>query len=170
MFIAMSLDGYIADREGKVDWLSGESIEGEDLDSYAEFIEGADTVVMGWNTYHRIVTELSPDQWVYEGLTTYVLTHRDLPSSENIRFTREDPVQLVKHLQTEKGKEIWICGGAKLAQQLVKKDMIDRYAITIIPLLLGGGLRLFECGEEIKLRLQGIRSGNGMAELVYVRR
>lgn len=171
MFLAMSLDGYIADREGKVDWLGGESAEGEDLDSYAEFIEGTDTVIMGWNTYHQIVTELSPDRWVYEGLTTYVLTHRDLPSSEGIRFTGEDPVQLVKRLRTEAGKGIWICGGAKLVRQLVEKDMIDRYAITILPVLLGGGIRLFESGaDEIKLRLRRMRSGNGMAELVYVRR
>ena len=62
LFIAMSLDGYIADRNGKEDWLNGQDDHVENLNTYSIFIEGVDTVVMGWNTYHQIITELSPKE------------------------------------------------------------------------------------------------------------
>ena len=65
LFIAMSLDGYIADKDGKVDWLSGHTPDADDMTSYSEFIKDIDTVVMGYNTYHQIVTELSPGDWPY---------------------------------------------------------------------------------------------------------
>ena len=67
LYIAMSLDGYIADQNGNVDWLneydSDEDVEG--TDSYSLFLDKVDTVIIGYNTYHQIVTELSPEQWVY---------------------------------------------------------------------------------------------------------
>ena len=64
LFIAVSLDGYIADRNGDVNWLKGQEEYGDNFGSYSEFISGIDTVIMGWNTYHQVVTELSPDEWV----------------------------------------------------------------------------------------------------------
>ena len=171
LFIAMSLDGYIADSEGKILWLTGQGNDGEDIDVYSEFIKDVDTVFMGRKTYDQIVTELSPDQWVYEELTAYVFTHKQKESSEKIRFTDQNPIELVRKLKEEKGKDIWICGGADLAQQFIKEDMIDHYYITVIPTLLGSGVRLFENGgQEIPLRLIHTKSYNGMVDLVYVRR
>lgn len=71
----------------------------------------------------------------------------------------------------EKGKGIWICGGASIVQQLVKKDLIDRYYITVIPTLLGSGIRLFENAEnQIQLKLTDVQAYNSMVELIYVRR
>lgn len=84
----------------------------EQIDSYLEFIKEMDTVLMGWNTYHQIVEELSPKQWIYDDLTTYVVTHKNLASSEKIRFTDSNPAELIRSLKKEKGKGIWICGGA----------------------------------------------------------
>lgn len=171
LFIAMSLDGYIADRKGGVDWLEGQGDDHEDPDAYAEFVKNIDTVLMGWNTYHQIVTELSPKEWVYNDLTTYVITHNEHVSTEKIRFTSDSPVDLVKRLKKENGKGIWICGGANLVQQLVNEDLIDCYYITVIPTLLGSGIRLFENGkQEMKLRLLRTQSYNGMTDLVYARR
>ena len=63
LFIAMSLDGYIADKHGGVSWLNGEDKNIESADTYTDFIKHIDTVIMGWNTYEQIVTELSPKQW-----------------------------------------------------------------------------------------------------------
>ncbi len=63
LFIAMSLDGYIADTDGKVDWLVGQDSDVEGDDSYADFVNNVDTVIMGWTTYHQIVTDLSPGEW-----------------------------------------------------------------------------------------------------------
>lgn len=171
LFIAMSLDGYIADAQGGVGWLAGHGEEQEPVDSYSAFIQDIDTVVMGWNTYHQIVTQLSPGAWPYDSLTTYVLTHRPLPSTQAVRFTGEDAAALLTRLRAEHGKGIWICGGANVAGQLVAQNLIDCYFITVIPTLLGSGTRLFaqETGE-IPLRLVRSQSYNGMTDLVYVRR
>lgn len=171
LFIAMSLDGYIADSKGGVDWLAGQGNDDENIDVYSDFAKDVDTVLMGWNTYYQIITELSPKEWVYNDFTTYVVTHNKHMSSDKIRFTDDDSVKLVKKLREEKGKNIWICGGANLIQQLVKEDLIDCYYITIIPTILGSGIRLFENTEhEIKLKLLKTRSYNGMADLIYIRR
>lgn len=171
LFIAMSLDGYIADSNGGVDWLTGQGDDSENIDVYSEFVKEIDTILMGWNTYHQVATELSPTEWVYEDFTTYVITHREQNSSKNTRFTDENPIELLKKLQKEEGKDIWICGGANLIQQLVSEDAIDQYYITVIPSILGSGIRLFEKGKkEIKLKLLKTQSYNGMTDLVYTRR
>lgn len=62
LFIAASLDGYIADNNGRVDWIVGQSSSEENIDTYSIFIKDVDTVVMGWNTYYQIITELSPSE------------------------------------------------------------------------------------------------------------
>ncbi|MBD5449049.1 MAG: dihydrofolate reductase [Lachnospiraceae bacterium] len=171
LFIAMSLDGYIADSTGGVDWLKGQGSDDENIDSYSEFIKNIDTILMGWNTYHQIVTELSPNEWIYSDFTTYVITHNEHDSPEKVRFTDTNPVDLVERLKKEKGKDIWICGGANLIGQLVNADLIDCYYITVIPTLLGSGIRLFESiKREIKLRLLNTQTYNGMTDLIYVRR
>lgn len=171
LFIAMSLDGYIADSSGSVNWLTGQGNDDDSIDTYSEFVKDIDTVVMGWNTYHQIVTELSPDKWVYQDFTTYVVTHNSKESSDKIHFVNESPVDLIKRLSEENGKGIWICGGANLIQQLVKEDAIDCYYITVIPTILGSGIRLFEnAGHEIKLRLLKTQSYNGMTDLIYTKR
>lgn len=171
LFIAMSLDGYIADSKGGVDWLQGEGNDNENIDTYSEFIKDVDTILMGWNTYYQIVTELSPEEWVYNDFTTFVITHKKYVSSDKIRFENIDPVGLIKRLKEENGKGIWICGGANLVKQLINEDLIDCYYITIIPILLGSGIRLFENAQhEIKLKLLDTRSYNGMTELIYARR
>lgn len=171
LFIAMSLDGYIADSRGGVDWLAGQENDQENIDVYSDFVKDIDTVLMGWNTYHQIVTELSPDKWVYDDFTTYVVTHNKHTSSDKIYFTGESPAELVKKLREGNGKDVWICGGANLIQQLVREDLIDCYYITVIPTILGSGIRLFEYTKhEIKLRLLSIQSYNGMTDLIYTRR
>ena len=171
LFIAMSLDGYIADCKGGVGWLEGQGNENENVDAYSEFVKNIDTILMGWNTYYQIVTELSPKEWVYNDFTTYVITHNEHASSEKIRFVNINPVDLAKRLKGESGKDIWICGGANLVQQLVNEDLIDGYFITVIPTLLGSGIRLFgNAKHEIRLKLLNTRSYNGMTDLIYIRR
>ena len=126
---------------------------------------------MGWNTYHQVVTELSPQEWVYDKFTTYVLTHKEYTSSKQIHFTRENPVFLLERLKLGAGKNIWICGGANLVQQLVNKNMIDKYYISVIPTLLGKGVHLFgNMDRKIKLRLCQTQTYNGITDLIYTRR
>lgn len=83
----------------------------------------------------------------------------------------KEPSNLVNELKNKEGKSIWICGGANTVQQLVQTDLIDEYYISVIPTVLGSGIRLFGTApNEIKLKLIDTQSHNGIVELVYVRR
>jgi len=167
----MSLDGYIADSSGRVDWLSGQSCDSENLDVYSEFVKDIDTILMGWNTYYQITTELSPTEWIYSDFTTYVFTHNEKNSTEQIRFINENPIDLLEKMKSEDGKNIWICGGANLVQQIMHNDLIDQYYISVIPTILGSGIRLFgNMEKEIKLKLLKTQTYNGITDLVYTRR
>lgn len=170
LYISMSLDGYIADSEGGVGWIDECEIPEEVAGSYERFIAGVDTVVMGWNTYHQIVTELSPDRWVYEGLETYVVTHRRMQAGKDIRFTDENPGELARRLRQQEGKDIWICGGACLANRLMAEGLVDMIYLTVLPVALGGGIRLFGEGlPAARYRLDELRRHGDVAEMIYRR-
>ncbi len=171
LYIAISLDGYIADSTGGVAWLNGDGSDSENPGSYPEFYETIDTVVLGYKTYHQIVTDLSPGKWTYEGKKSYVITHNNMESSDEITFTHKNLVDLINELKRENGKDIWICGGASIVNQLTDVNIIDRYHFTVIPTILGNGVSLFHTHEsEIKLKLLSTQSYNGMVDLVYERR
>lgn len=104
-------------------------------------------------------------------LTSYVLTRRPQPPAPGIYFTREPPKELINRLKQTRGKDIWICGGANLAQQLIRADCIDRYHLAIIPTILGDGLRRFPTmQQELKLHLANTFHYNGIIEAIYDRR
>ncbi|WP_324824688.1 dihydrofolate reductase family protein [Sinanaerobacter sp. ZZT-01] len=168
LYIAMSLDGYIADKLGGVGWLGGDNSDPENIGSYSTFIETIDTVILGYKTYQQIVTELSPDAWAYTGLKSYVLTHNKNNSTEEVIFTDKSLADLIAELKSENGKDVWICGGATIANQLINLDLIDRYHISVIPTILGEGIRLFDAHQkELKLQLISTQSYNGIVDLVY---
>ena len=100
LFIAMSLDGGVA-------WLNGHGNDNENIDTYTEFTKDIDTVLMGWNTSHQVVTELSPQEWVYNKFTTYVLTHKECNSSQQIHFTSENPVLTAKTRSRKGYLDLW---------------------------------------------------------------
>lgn len=171
LFIAMSLDGYIADINGGVDWLAGQNDDVENEDTYSQFIKSIDTVVMGWKTYHQVVTELSPEKWVYSDFMSYVITHNEKTSTDNIQFVHQSPSELIFNLKNKKGKDIWICGGASIVQQLMKDNLIDCFHISIIPTILGSGIHLFDKQNgEIKLKLIENHNYNGIVEVIYEKR
>ncbi len=169
LFIAASLDGYIARKDGGIDWLHGQDASGDDMTGYDAFIQDIDTVVMGWNTYHQISAELLPAQWPYRGLTAYVMTHRIPPvTEEDIRFVNRDVCRLVEDLKRRPGKGIWICGGAGVIRPLLQGRLIDRLHISVIPILLGDGIPLFVGLErELPLHFVSSQSYNGITDLVY---
>lgn len=169
LYIAVSLDGYIADDKGSVDWIGGQDENVEVEDTFTRFCNSVDTVIMGRKTYSQIVTELSPSQWPYEGATTYVLTHQTkADDTKHIRLKNMDICQLVEELRQESGKDIWVCGGAKVAEQLIDKNMINTYHLAIIPVILGGGVRLFGAStQKIDLALVETKKYNGIVEVIY---
>lgn len=168
LYIAMSLDGFIATESGDIEWLSGQDATSEEMGSYENFIQTIDTVVMGYTTYLQITTELAPGNWPYKGMKSYVLTHKNVKSDEGIVFTDENIKHLIENIKSESGENIWVCGGANVVNQFMKEDLIDRYHITVIPTILGKGIRLFhDKNERVKLKLISSESNNGMIDLIY---
>ncbi|MCP3966470.1 MAG: dihydrofolate reductase [Lentisphaerae bacterium] len=171
LYIAVSLDGFIADDKGRVDWLSGHDDTLSPDEDYQAFIKDVDTIIMGRNTYDQIVKDLAPDNWPYEGMDCYVVTSNAGPEDANVSFVTTDVFALVDELKAKKGKKIWLLGGARLADALMKADLIDEYQIAIIPTILGRGLSLFKDNNPtLKLRLNSAKSMNGIAMLKYSKR
>lgn len=171
LYLGMSLDGYIADRDGGVGWMAGDGSEPGHPGSYPEFYERVDTVILGYRTYRQIREELSPDRWMYSGKECYVITHRSLESTKEVVFTNEAPGSLLEKLKAGSGGDIWICGGAEIVDQLIGLDLIDRYCVSVLPTILGGGISLFGGREkELQLKLISTRQYDGIVDLVYERR
>ena len=171
LYIACSVDGYIADCNGGVAWLEGDGSEKSNEGSYGRFIQTVDTVVVGYNTYKQIIEDLSPDKWVYEGLKTYVITHRDIKSTDDIIFTKEPLSLLISNLRKMEGKSIWICGGSSIINQMIDMDLIDTFTIAIVPTLLGDGIPLFiNHKDERQLKLVSTTNYNGFIEITYKKR
>ncbi|WKY47678.1 dihydrofolate reductase family protein [Eubacteriaceae bacterium ES3] len=171
LYIAMSLDGYIAESNGNISWLGGDGSEPDNQGSYPEFIETVDTIILGYTTYHQLVTELAPEGWVYPDKKTYVMTHQKLQNCPEISFTDENLAELIRRLKAEGGQNIWICGGSAIINQVLAADLIDRFCITVIPILLGDGIRLFTKQEDQRLlKFVSTRTYNGMTDLVFEKR
>lgn len=171
LYLAVSVDGYLADQQGGVDWLVGDGSQPDTPGSYPAFFETVDAIVMGWNTYHQLVTELSPDHWPYDGHPCYVVTHQQETDREGIYFWNRELTALADRLKTRHKGNIWICGGASVAGQLLKEDRIDKLWLSVIPTVLGKGLRLFpELSKELPLKLVSTEQWNGIVDLVYERR
>jgi len=101
-------------------------------------------------------------------MTTYIFTHRQEKSTDEIKFTNENSVKLINQLKHQEDKDIWICGGANLIQQLVEDERVDKSYISIIPTILGNGIRLFESINHcINLHLLKTQNNNGVIELIY---
>lgn len=168
LYISISIDGYIADSDGNVGWIDSCGIPEEVAGCYERFIAGIGSVVMGWRTYNQIVTELSPDNWVYEGMGSYVITHRQLDDTKEIHFTDETPGDLIRRLKAQDGKDIWICGGASIANQLLAEGLIDVLHLTIIPVTLGSGIPLFKEGRPFaRFSLKTLNQYDDIVELIY---
>ena len=100
-----------------------------------------------------------------------MITHRNIVSDQNIQFVQESPNDLIQRLKKQNGKNIWICGGANIVQQLLQENMIDTFHLSIIPTILGDGIRLFgTLDTELQLKLTSIRHYNGITEVLYEKR
>lgn len=144
LYIAMSLDGYIATTSGSVDFLDDFQEAGEGDYGYQDFVSTIDTCLMGSNTYKAILGFGYP--WPYMDQQTYVITSNpdfvlDSPQTTVLSQAIKTSIQELK--KQESTKDIWLVGGGKLVQYLLNEELLDRMIITITPKLLGDGIRLF---------------------------
>ena len=169
LYLGISLDGYLADRQGGVGWLEGQRPSGSDY-GYQDFYSRVGLVVMGYNTYRQVKEELSPGAWPYDGVLCLVCTHRPL-QDPGVETVSGPPEQWLPAWKERVQGDVWICGGASLAGQLMEQGLIDEYALTVCPVLLGEGIPLFGPGRPTALLdLAECRTENGMVLLRYVPR
>ncbi|PTX15078.1 dihydrofolate reductase [Pontibacter mucosus] len=146
LFIATSLDGYIAKPNDDLSFLKLVEKEGEDY-GYAEFTSNIDTIIIGRKTYDWVHREIGTSHYDNGERDVYVITRTERPSVGRIKFYTGDLTELVQQLKSENGKNIYCDGGAEVINEFLKSDLIDELIISIVPVLLGAGTRLFKDGR-----------------------
>lgn len=170
-FVAASLDGFIADAEGRLDWLYRVG-EGSDVSAhYESFLSGVGALAMGAATYEFLLAE--GVSWPYGALPTWVFTHRELPTlpKADIRFTSEDVKEVHRRLcEAAQGKNVWLIGGGNLVAQFAERGLLDELWLSVAPVLLGSGSPVLPVRglSDKPLELREItRFRGGIVELRY---
>jgi dihydrofolate reductase len=178
--LGISLDGYIARKNGAVDWLSMDW----DYD-WTAFFKTIDVVLMGRKSWD-VALGMSPKKKSkskskskasnpYGGMETYVFS-RSLEDSgvEGVEIVSDNLKEFIENLKAKDGKNIWLSGGGELAKSFLDEDLVDEIYLGVTPLLLGSGLPLFpELAREVPLRYVSSnvckhkKEDNAMLELVY---
>jgi dihydrofolate reductase len=174
----MSLDGFIAESDDTLEWLTGYagSYDGPDAvpmkGTYDEFYNGVGSLVTGSATYEFVLDEMS--EWPYSGKPCWVLTSRDLPEPEgedvDVRFAKGSVRELYPELAGAAGdRTIWIIGGGNVASQFADEGLLDEVIATVVPVVLGTGKPLFDRRlPGGPMRLTGTRAfDSGMVEVRY---
>ena len=170
LYIAASIDGFIARNNGDLDWLTEYPINSETNYGYDDFFESIDTVIMGGRTYRDILC--MDVLWPYKDKTTYVFTRNPLSEKENVHFITDNILDAIFKLRKQEGKDIWLVGGGELTTILLNQDFVDEMIITCIPVIIGNGIPLFPNNpKESKWNLQNnIQYKNGVTQVTYTLR
>lgn len=168
LFIAMSLDGYIAKPNDDLSFLNLVQREGEDY-GYAKFTDSIDTLIIGRKTYDYVLKHVSASHYDNGQRDVYVITRTQRPKIGRTTFFTGRLPDLVKRLKSEAGRNIYCDGGAEVINELLKHDLIDEFIISVIPVLLGEGTRLFKDGRpERQLELVQVKTfDTGLTQLHY---
>ena len=168
LYIAASLDGYIARPDGDISWLSLVESPSEDY-GYAKFIETVDTIVIGRITYDKVLSFGVP--WPHAGRKCYVLSQTRTGGDKNVEFFGGDIGDLIAQIRRKPGLGIYCDGGAEVVHELIQRDLIDHYVISVIPVLLGAGIALFKPGRhQHALRLvRNTTYPSGLVQTTYER-
>lgn len=171
LFIAMSLDGYIAKPNDDLSFLKLVEKEGEDY-GYAEFTSNIDTIIIGRKTYDYVVNEIGASHYDNGQRDVYVITRTERPQVGRTTFYSGNIPELVKQLKSENGKNIYCDGGAEVINELLKHNLIDEFIISVIPVLLGNGTRLFKDGrpEQALEFITAKTFETGLTQLHYKRK
>jgi len=173
--MASSLDGFIARKDGRVDWLEtsdhfdgGETLTPEYI---AEFLETIDCYVMGSRTYETALNfEAKGFGWSYGDKPTFVLTRRQLPKTrDSVEFCAGDLTRLVNERLKPSFRSIWFVGGGDVCGACLRLGLADEVRYSIMPVLIGEGVSFFEgLGTDVALHLMEAKAyKSGMVALRY---
>lgn len=164
--LAVSLDGFIARKDDRVDWLDNLDTGNSDL-GFVAFLESCDTLIMGRKSYET-THNLGNGVWPFKGKKTYVFTRQNLNNLENIQFVNTKPERFIQDLLKEEGSNIWLFGGGSFIKLMKELNLIDEYIITTIPVFLGSGIKLFEeTDREDRLELIEVDKVNSIIQTRY---
>jgi len=159
VYIASSLDGYVARENGDIDWLPKITESG-----YDTFYKSVDTVIMGKTTYDQVLTF---GEYPYKDKKSFVFTRTNQNKDENAEFV-SDVEKFVKDGFPNAGENIWLVGGAQIISSFLKQGVVDEIIISVIPILLGKGIPLFKNIEnETKLELIKTEKYGQLIDLHY---
>lgn len=171
LFIATSLDGYIAKPNDDLSFLKLVEKQGEDY-GYADFTSTIDTIIIGRKTYDYVAREIGASHYENGERDVYVITRQERPSNGRTTFYNGRLPELVGKLKQEHGKNIYCDGGAEVINELLKHDLVEEFIISVVPILLGEGTRLFKDGRpEQMLELISLKSfETGLTQAHYRRK
>lgn len=168
LYIAASLDGFIARENGSIDWLTVYDNNSETDYGYSEFYASIGTVLMGRKTYEQV---LGFGDWLYKEKKTYVFTRQKEPlrRQNNVEFFSGDIGEFVRRLKENMKEDIWLVGGSQLVKVFLEENLVDDFIVFLVPIILGGGIPLFDrIGKEIMLRTGKVEKyQNGMVRVEY---
>jgi dihydrofolate reductase len=173
--MAASLDGFIARKDGSVDWMetSDEFAGGATLDpEFVEaFLKTIDCYVMGSKTYETALGfEAKGFGWAYGDKPTFVLTHRQLPRTrETVEFYSGDLPQLVNGRLRPAFRNVWFVGGGAVSGECLRLGLADEVRYSILPILIGDGIAFFDkLDRDVALHLAEVKAyKSGTVELLY---
>jgi dihydrofolate reductase len=170
-FLAATLDGFVAEEDGSLDWLFQFGGAGKgDESPVAAFLRTVGAIAMGSTTYQWL---LDADYWDYGATPTWVFTSRGEMqrfAGSDIRFVEGRPADFIDDMRAAAGDQVvWLMGGGKLADQFVADDVLDDLLLSIAPVVLGKGIPMFEQARIIKppMKLTSARQSGPMVQLHY---
>src|SRR6185312_4532226 len=149
LYIATSLDGYIAKPNDDLSFLKLVEKEGEDY-GYAEFTANVDTIILGRKTYDYVLREIGPSHYDNGLQDVYVITRTERPATGRTTFYTGKLTKLVQRLKSQDGKNIYCDGGAEIINELLQYDLVDEMIISVIPVMVGSGTRLSKTADPNK--------------------
>ncbi len=167
LYIAVSIDGRIAEPGGCTDFLSEYPVTEEMNYGYKAFFDSVDTLIMGGRTYRELDT--MDAMGAYKDKAVYVISHYDWHGKDNVHFITGNVANRIAALRNEPGKDIWLFGGGELISMLLEAGLVDEIQLFHIPTILGKGIPLFpEQPTDSKWTFTGsIPYPNGVLGVTY---
>jgi dihydrofolate reductase len=168
LYISMSLDGYLAGPNDELDFLNPMDATGEEY-GYSEVKNRCKYYILGRRTYEIVLNLCDGDFPQAADYECYIISRQQREDENGVRFYSGEIAELIADLKSRNGGDIYCDGGGLLVQSLMEKQLIDEYIISVIPIILGSGKRLFhEVRHQIPLKLQSSEAyRSGLVQLRY---